>query len=460
MELVVLVAIGVLLIIFVGSLLALILLCRHRRAQANAAGWLNEQKPMLKYSRDGMSEGLGNEMNPNIESEVDDMLQLSPNIAKILQDNDWIYDASGLVHHSLAILRICHQITDQLSGLTFNPVPNNQEAVDDVRDWTRRIMPRVDDLVRTMYLCSRRGVQVGLQATLLEARAAALVMAVSGVTTSFRAAYPRAAANGELTWLRTAIHEMEQHLEALRLAAEHEENAQREKVEVIMRGGASSTPSDVNVGASTSGVNDTPSTSSHYDSHEPSTSGSIYESGTSTPTIVDSRHTNHDLLDHNNVDDIDVTTTSNACNDQMASPSSSSSTTHNTTDESINTMIDMSTVCVPNNNKLSSSVDENVVRGVDDPSDGIDTGQPKGVNNGDIYDDILDADATDNEDVIENNNHLDPLLNSIKTAPKDDRPHELNSSKSNNNNNGSPYKKVVHNGHHQPLVANNKLQNE
>jgi hypothetical protein len=104
-----------------------------------------------------------------------------------------------------------------------------QDLMDQVSVATRRVMPRVDDLVRTMYVCTRGGVQ----APLLEARAAALVMASAALVAAFRAAYSRATAV-DVQWLVLALSEMDGHLEALRLVSQHEEMALLEKVQVVM----------------------------------------------------------------------------------------------------------------------------------------------------------------------------------------------------------------------------------
>lgn len=76
MELVVAVAIGVLTVIFVGSLIALLLVCRHRYCLQNQL----DQKPILKYSKDNL-EAAGQDYSSN-EYELNDVLQLSPNIGK------------------------------------------------------------------------------------------------------------------------------------------------------------------------------------------------------------------------------------------------------------------------------------------------------------------------------------------------------------------------------------------
>ncbi len=106
--------------------------------------------------------------------------------------------------------------------------------MDEVREATRRVMPRVDDLVRTMYASHHyeggRGKGAAPLAPLLEARAAALSMALNSLSTVFKVAYPRAVVT---VWLKESLEEMEGHLEALRLASDHEEHAEREKVEML-----------------------------------------------------------------------------------------------------------------------------------------------------------------------------------------------------------------------------------
>lgn len=99
--------------------------------------------------------------------------------------------------------------------------------MDDVRRVTKSIMPRVDDLVRSMYTTGGRK---DTQAALLEARAAALVMAVNNLALAFRAAY-RKQLNKNTEWINSAFAEMEIHLTALREAAQTEEQQQIERVE-------------------------------------------------------------------------------------------------------------------------------------------------------------------------------------------------------------------------------------
>lgn len=119
--------------------------------------------------------------------------------------------------------------------------------MDQVRRATSRVMPRVDDLVRAMYT---GGGRKGVQAPLLEARAAALVLAVNNLVLVFRSAYaPRrpattATAGGTPStstsypdWLRVTLLDMECQLAALREAAQSEEQQQAERVEFFPAGG-------------------------------------------------------------------------------------------------------------------------------------------------------------------------------------------------------------------------------
>ncbi|VDP03676.1 unnamed protein product [Soboliphyme baturini] len=138
-------------------------------------------------------------------------------LEKILKGNEWVYDAGGLAEHCLAILRGCHAVTDKLSGLSFSLVHGDQELMAEVQQATRRVMPRVDDLIRAMYNSRKT-----IQAALLEARAAALILAINNLVLAFRAAYPRAIE--DVKWLKNTLAGLEYNLTVLREAAHAEES--------------------------------------------------------------------------------------------------------------------------------------------------------------------------------------------------------------------------------------------
>lgn len=67
--------------------------------------------------------------------------------------NPFLYTFRGLVPHCLAILRICHSLTEKLVGMTMGNSQQlrNPESLNDMVTIARRISPRVDDVMRAMY---------------------------------------------------------------------------------------------------------------------------------------------------------------------------------------------------------------------------------------------------------------------------------------------------------------------
>lgn len=51
---------------------------------------------------------------------------LHPDIKEILADEQWIDDATGLVPHTLAVLRACHKLTERLAALAMGPLTNHK----------------------------------------------------------------------------------------------------------------------------------------------------------------------------------------------------------------------------------------------------------------------------------------------------------------------------------------------
>lgn len=113
---------------------------------------------------------------------------------------------------------------------------------------TARVLPRVEELVRTMYLCTsvtgeaRAGVR---QASLLEARAAALVICVHCLHSLYAVAVPSSTANSSQDDSPdSAEHQlahMEVHLDALKQAALHEETLLTERCRLVFDSGGEDT---------------------------------------------------------------------------------------------------------------------------------------------------------------------------------------------------------------------------
>ena len=168
METVVVVAISVLAVVFVGSLVALIALCYHRfrREGTSLFKHLNDSRPDINLIKDG------HHFN---NMELDDVA-IHPEIDKILANAQWTHDATGLIPHCLSILKSCHHLTERLVGATMSLLPRYEEEDQQKKLWeiirvAQKISPRVDDVVSSMY--------PPLDPRLLEARCMSLVLSVT-----------------------------------------------------------------------------------------------------------------------------------------------------------------------------------------------------------------------------------------------------------------------------------------
>ncbi|VDO46266.1 unnamed protein product [Onchocerca flexuosa] len=195
MEIVVYLALFVLASVFCFSSIILIIMCR-RRAQAKER--LHAAMTSLRLSK---------VRNENVES----VMQLGPLIAQVLDNNQWIYDVSGMLQHCVVILKLCHALTEKLSIIQLNSIaPKLNEQVVTA---TARIMPRFDDLIRTVAASQ-------IDVRLLEARASSLVSACWALAFPFTVISPK-----HMDSFDGILNEMEDHVEALRLIVRHmEEN--------------------------------------------------------------------------------------------------------------------------------------------------------------------------------------------------------------------------------------------
>uniref|UniRef100_A0A7N4P6Y7 Transmembrane protein 98 n=1 Tax=Sarcophilus harrisii TaxID=9305 RepID=A0A7N4P6Y7_SARHA len=144
------------------------------------------------------------------ELELDDVVITNPHIEAILENEDWIEDASGLVSHCIAILKICHTLTEKLVAMTMGSGAKmkTSASVSDIIVVAKRISPRVDDVVRSMY--------PPLDPKLLDARTTALLLSVSHLVLVTRNACHL---TGGLDWIDQSLSAAEEHLEVLREAA-------------------------------------------------------------------------------------------------------------------------------------------------------------------------------------------------------------------------------------------------
>lgn len=132
-------------------------------------------------------------------------------LEQILADEQWMDDATGVIPHCLAILRTCHSLTGRLAELAMGPLAaNKHDSTQRLIESTKRVPYRVDDVVRSMH--------PPLDLRLLEARLAALVLAVGQVALLAQSLSIRQPDKQQhfLGWIDEGLNEMDAHLLVLR----------------------------------------------------------------------------------------------------------------------------------------------------------------------------------------------------------------------------------------------------
>lgn len=204
METVVAVAIGILSTIFVVSLVALILVCRQRCRRRDLISQLHrETRPDVQLIVD-------EPQHSKSEVELGEVELSNPKLDEILQNEHWVDDASGLVPHCIAILKTCHELAERLVGMTMNNSDKirTEEMLTEIVSVAKRINPRVDEVVQSMY--------PPLDPRLLEARCTALVLSVSHLVLVTKQAC-RLSQN--IDWIDQSLADADDHLKVLQEAS-------------------------------------------------------------------------------------------------------------------------------------------------------------------------------------------------------------------------------------------------
>lgn len=128
-------------------------------------------------------------------------------LEQILNDEQWVDDASGLIPHCLTVLKTCHSLTERLANLAMRPL-GMKGSTDRLVEAAKRVPSRVDDVVHSMY--------PPIDVRLLEARAAALVLSVGQLALL---AQNMCGNKQNLLWIEQGLLEMDNHLVVLREAA-------------------------------------------------------------------------------------------------------------------------------------------------------------------------------------------------------------------------------------------------
>uniref|UniRef100_A0AC34PXK0 Transmembrane protein 98 n=1 Tax=Panagrolaimus sp. JU765 TaxID=591449 RepID=A0AC34PXK0_9BILA len=189
MDVVVILAITVLAFVFILSLIILIIMCKRRCD--NARGFPGYSLRFSKLRQDN----------------VDDVIQLSPHISQALDNNQWIYDVSGILEHCVAVLKLCHTLTDKLAKIPLNSISPQLNEV--ICQATARVVPRFDDLLKSMAAPN-------VDVRLIEARMVALVTTCWSLVSPFYLMNPK-----YKEVFGSIIREMEGHQRFLQLAVEH-----------------------------------------------------------------------------------------------------------------------------------------------------------------------------------------------------------------------------------------------
>ncbi|XP_048580192.1 transmembrane protein 98 [Nematostella vectensis] len=139
-----LIAISLLIIIFMASFVALLVVCRRKCGKLDL---VNSQKDHLLGKK--TVELVGAKRNAKQERRCDEDLMNSYNL---YLDPGWQEDAESMVSHCVALLKACHELTERLIRYTIDSeMITSQVAMSGVVSTAKKIGPRVDDLVQAMY---------------------------------------------------------------------------------------------------------------------------------------------------------------------------------------------------------------------------------------------------------------------------------------------------------------------
>ncbi|XP_012271070.1 transmembrane protein 98-like [Orussus abietinus] len=197
METIVAIALGALAAVFLGALLVLLVICRKQRCYYKTDSPDSSSDLLVK---DEIGPGLG--------------LDVWEGEEWLAGAERWVDDATGLAPPCIAVLRSCHSLAASLTAIAGTV--NSNSIPLEIVDVARRIPPRVDDVVRSLY--------PPLDARLLEARVAALVLAVTHLALVTRHGVPKSQAR-KFAFIDRALNDMDSHLLVLRNAALAQEAA-------------------------------------------------------------------------------------------------------------------------------------------------------------------------------------------------------------------------------------------
>ncbi|GFR71189.1 transmembrane protein 98-like [Elysia marginata] len=218
MELVVILAIAILVFISFSCSIVLIVYAVRERC-CKKSDLLSEQ-----HSKDSRSDAQliadasgRNSMHEMGGVELNDVEILNPRLEELLNNEQWVDEASELVPHCLFILNTCRDLAINSVNLVNEAMSKgrsrpSQSTLKQIESATRRINPRVDDVVDSF--------NPPLDPKLLEARFTALVLSVSQLVLTTKHA---CRSSGSLDWIDRQMDEVEKRLQVLRQASTNQD---------------------------------------------------------------------------------------------------------------------------------------------------------------------------------------------------------------------------------------------
>ncbi|CAB3410783.1 unnamed protein product [Caenorhabditis bovis] len=130
MDVVVVLALIVLSAVFIISLVILALMCYRRRHNKMAFRRASPIKMVRVTGKGG---------------DIERLDELNSIIGELLERNSWVHEVTGLLHHSVAILKLCQMVTEELAPISLDEAP--QPINEAIAMAVRNIFPRFDDLM-------------------------------------------------------------------------------------------------------------------------------------------------------------------------------------------------------------------------------------------------------------------------------------------------------------------------
>lgn len=141
MDIVVVLALVVLGFVFILSLIILVITCQRRRhSRAKSKILVPFEKPPTRFSRNAAA--------VDAVHEIESMAQLTLLLDELLQKNEWLFDARGIMQHVVAVLNLTKSVTTALKEVELPPAPSPFR--DAIIMAMRNIYPRFDDLVESI----------------------------------------------------------------------------------------------------------------------------------------------------------------------------------------------------------------------------------------------------------------------------------------------------------------------